>query len=91
METYTNRAIVTIMSLEKKFITWPNAAERQQISYQIEAASGFPACLGFIDGTLFPLEIKPSRNGEDYYSRKGRYGLAGLLVCDDKKKIRHVQ
>jgi DDE superfamily endonuclease len=29
-------------------------------------------------------------DGEDFYSRKGRYGLAGLIVCDDRKRIRYV-
>jgi hypothetical protein len=40
-----------------------------------------------VDGTLFVLEDKPSLDGEDYYSRKGRYGIAGLIVCDHNKRI----
>ena len=78
------------MSLEKEFVGWPGATERQEISHRIKVASGFPFCIGFIDGTLFHLEEKPSRDGEDYYSRKGKYGLSGLIVCDDWKRIRHI-
>ena len=59
-------------------------------AHLIKATSGFPFCIGFIDGTLFPLEEKPSKDGEDYYSRKGKYGLVGLIVCDDQKRIRHI-
>lgn len=90
VEAYTDRAIVAIMSLEKDFVAWPDVAERQLISRRIKRISRFPSCVGFIDGTLFPLEEKPSKDGEDYYSRKGRYGLAGLVVCDDQKRIRHI-
>src|SRR5215469_13204116 len=78
------------MSLEKELVFWPDATERGEISHRIRAVSGFPSCLGFIDGTLFPLEEKPGKDGEDYYSRKGKYGLAGLVVCDDQKRIRHI-
>jgi hypothetical protein len=78
------------MSLEREFVAWPGDEEKQEISHRIRAASGFPSCLGFIDGTLFPLAEKPGKDGEDYYSRKGSYGLAGLIVCDDQKRIRHV-
>jgi hypothetical protein len=90
VETYTDRAITAIISLESEFVAWPGDEERKQISQRIRAASGFPSCLGFIDGTLFPLAEKPGKDGEDYYSRKGSYGLAGLIVCDDQKRIRHV-
>ncbi|KAH9103773.1 hypothetical protein LEN26_015205 [Aphanomyces euteiches] len=27
-------------------------------------------------------------HGEDFYSRKGYYGMAGMVVCDDKKRVR---
>ncbi|KAI7965702.1 hypothetical protein MJO29_001450, partial [Puccinia striiformis f. sp. tritici] len=49
--------------------------------------TGFHNCVGFIDGTLFPLYDKPAIDSQDYYSRKGFYGLNTLIVCDDKKQI----
>jgi hypothetical protein len=89
VELYTNRVLVAILSLERDFISWPDPVERRAIAERIRAVSGFPSCLGFMDGTLFVLEEKPTKDGEDYYSRKGRYGLAGLIVCDDQKRIRY--
>jgi hypothetical protein len=50
--------------------------------------TGLKNCVGFIDGTLLPLEEKPSIDPhEDYYSQKGSYGLAKLVVCNDNKRI----
>jgi hypothetical protein len=54
---------------------------------QIGRFTGFKNCVGFIDGTLLPLEAKPSIDPQDYYSRKGLYGLATLVVCDENKRI----
>lgn len=90
MVLYTNRCMVAILSLEKQVICWPDQEEKQEIKLRIKTESNFPSCLGFIDGTLFVLENKPLLDGEDYFSRKGTYGIAGLIVCDDHKRIRHV-
>ncbi|OQR84372.1 hypothetical protein THRCLA_23080, partial [Thraustotheca clavata] len=49
----------------------------------------FPGCIGFIEGTLFPLETKPMLYGKDYYSGKGNYAISALIVCDDLKCIRY--
>ncbi|KNZ58773.1 uncharacterized protein VP01_1864g1 [Puccinia sorghi] len=32
---------------------------------------------------------KPSVDAQDYYSRKGLYGLSTLMVCDSEKRIRY--
>jgi hypothetical protein len=90
VELYTNRCIIAILSLEKQVICWPDEEEKQEIKRRIKTQCEFPSCLGFIDGTLFVLENKPLLDGEDYFSRKGTYGIAGLIVCDDHKRIRHV-
>ena len=29
-------------------------------------------------------------DGEDYFSRKGRYGIAGIIICDNHKRIRYI-
>ena len=44
----------------------------------------------FVDVTLIPLAEKPVRDGEDYYSHKGRYGIAAMIVCDGQKRVRYV-
>src|SRR5436309_3143488 len=72
VELYTDRCIVAILSLERQVICWPDKEERQEVKRRIKAESGFPSCLGFVDGTLFVLKYKPLLDGEDYYSRKHR-------------------
>ncbi|ETV63720.1 hypothetical protein H257_19351, partial [Aphanomyces astaci] len=44
------------------------------------AMCGFTGCIGFIDGTFFPYEFKPTLCGEDYYSRKGCYAVAAQII-----------
>jgi hypothetical protein len=90
VKLYTDRCIVAILSLESQVVCWPADEERQEIKLRIQANSGFPSCIGFVDGTQFVLEYEPSLDGPDYYSRKGRYGIVGLVVCDDRKRIWHV-
>ncbi|GAV01078.1 hypothetical protein RvY_11845 [Ramazzottius varieornatus] len=70
-------------------VTWPNKNERTSIKARVLADSGFPDCVGMLDGTLIPQEYKPKKD-EDYWSHKSRYGISGMIVCDDKRKIRYV-
>ncbi|GAU89405.1 hypothetical protein RvY_01956 [Ramazzottius varieornatus] len=51
---------------------------------------GFSDCVGMLDGTLDPLEYKPTKDGEDYWSHKSRCGISAMVVCDDKRKIRYM-
>jgi len=71
VEIFTNRCMAAILALESDTVFWPEKDERSEIKHRIREESGFPQCIGFIDGTLFPLEYKPLIDGEDYYSRKG--------------------
>jgi hypothetical protein len=70
-----------------KFVSWPNSQGRKEMASRIGRFTGFKNCVGFIDGTLLPLEEKPSIDPQDYYSQKGSYGLATLVVCNDNKRI----
>ena len=81
---------LTLLDLESQVVFWPDAEERRSISQRVERSYGFEGCVGFVDGTLFPVYARPSVNGEDFYSRKGFYGLAGMIVCDDRKLIRYM-
>ena len=67
---YTNRIVEALCSLRDEFVKWPNNLERRAMSTRIQIRYSFPDCLGFIDGTLFPLAFKPKVHGEDYYTRK---------------------
>ncbi|POM59022.1 Hypothetical protein PHPALM_36248 [Phytophthora palmivora] len=81
IELFTDRCITALIALEADVVSWPDAYEREEISARIEELSGFRQCIGFVDGTLFPFSTKPEHDSSDYYSRKGCYGMAGLVVC----------
>jgi hypothetical protein len=57
------------------------------IADRIRKKFDIPNCVGIIDGTLFPLETIPIINGEDYFTRKGFYGINGLITCDNFGRI----
>ena len=86
----TDRCIQALLNQEKLEVAWPNNDERDDVKSRILNDSGFPDCIGMVDGTLIPLEFKPSNNGEDYWSHKSRYGISVMIVCDDRRKIRYV-
>ena len=62
------RMVKVLLKHKASTVFWPDAEEKKEISARIEAKYGFPNCVGYIDGTLFPLELKPKKNGEDYFS-----------------------
>ncbi|PLW34807.1 hypothetical protein PCASD_12665 [Puccinia coronata f. sp. avenae] len=84
---YCSRVVEAILSLESTYVYWPDPDARKKIASDISNTTGFNGCVGFIDGTLLPLNEKPSIDSQDYYSCKGSYGLATLVVCDEHKRI----
>lgn len=86
----TDRTIVAILSLEKDFVQWPSADEKEVLKERIRNESGFLNCIGFADGTLAVLENKPRLEGSDYHSRKSQCGISVLIVCDDHRRIRYI-
>jgi DDE superfamily endonuclease len=87
---YRNRAMIAIRSLRDKAVTWPDETERQQIAERVQKRHCFPNCVGFIDGTLFPLARSPqSKDAPDYLGRKNLYSLSVLIVNDDQRLIRY--
>ena len=86
----TDRCIEALLKREKIEVTWPDDDEREAIKTRILNESGFPDCIGMVDGTLIPLQFKPSKDGADYWSHKSKYGIAAMIVCDDRRKIRYV-
>lgn len=66
-EIYRNRVITAILDLKHQVIQWPDVHERKKISRRIFEKYGWPNCVGFIDGTLFPLSFPPqSVDAPDY-------------------------
>lgn len=61
---------------------------------RIETNHHIPHVIGFIDGTHINLEKAPSKGpalSGSYHSRKERYGLLIVAVCDDLKRFRFIQ
>ena len=90
-ENYRNRIIDAIIdNMKDKYYYSPNKEERKDIAHEIYQKYGFPNCLGFIDGTLFPLFFKPRRaDCGDYFGRKLGYALSVLVICDHNLCIRY--
>ncbi len=85
---YVNRVTAAILeTCESEVVHWPNAVERKFISDRIQEKYDFPNCVGFVDGTMLPLEFKPNLYGEEYYCRKGCYGVYCLIICEDELRI----
>lgn len=67
----TNRVITALVSLAPDWIRWPDEQERENHG-RLMRREGFPGCVGFIDGTTFPLFQKPAQEGCSYFDRKKR-------------------
>lgn len=88
-ELYKRRCVTALSSLRNQVITWPDEAERQEISHRILEKYQFPNCVGLIDGTLFPLSSQPQTvDAPDYSGRKYGYSLSVMIICDDQRLIR---
>lgn len=89
VENYTDRCLVAILKLQAAKLCWPNPAERKVVKEAVKVSSNgiFRDCVGFVDGTLIPLAYAPTKNKEDYWTRKNHYALNTMLVCDHRKKI----
>jgi hypothetical protein len=48
---------------------------------------GFEGCVGFVDGTTFPIFQRPGKDGEVFFDRKKRYSLTAQVICDCDKYI----
>jgi hypothetical protein len=72
------------------YVFWPEADERKEISDRIRKEKFFPKCVGFIDGTHLGLAFKPTKDGEEYFTRKQSYAVATLVSCDDMRRIRYL-
>ncbi|MBW0472773.1 hypothetical protein O181_012488 [Austropuccinia psidii MF-1] len=82
----TWRVINAIDSLEHNYIKCPNSQQRRQIS-QVMLGEGFSSCVGFIDGTNFPLYGKPAWQSEVYFDQEKIYSINAQILCDCYKNI----
>jgi len=58
-DVFRGRVTMAILSLRDTCCTWPDAEERRKLAKLAEIESDFPNCVGFADGTLFPLAFEP--------------------------------
>jgi hypothetical protein len=86
---FTKRVMVALISLKDRWIHWPNADERQQISLRFERDYGLPGAVGIVDGTYCNFDQRPAVDGEVFFNRTCRYSYNVQLVCDDQKLIRY--
>lgn len=87
MENYTNRCLMAILSLEKKYVNWPNASTQALLKSCMSVNSIFGDCVGFLDGTIIPLANAPVVHKEDYWMHKMVYGVNSLIVCDINGRV----
>ncbi|KNE92618.1 hypothetical protein PSTG_14004 [Puccinia striiformis f. sp. tritici PST-78] len=70
---------MAILRLKPDMLKWPDADARK-LTQQHYAEEGFDGCVGLIDGSLIPIFDAPIMNGSDFWSRKGFYAIATLLI-----------
>lgn len=89
-ELYRSRAITAILSLKKKYVRWPDADEREEISQRFKRRYDCPNCVGQADGTLVELVFAPQTpDAPDYHGRKMKWSLTLLIVGDDRRFVRY--
>ncbi|KNE93271.1 hypothetical protein PSTG_13381 [Puccinia striiformis f. sp. tritici PST-78] len=76
-----------IETLETKHVYWPNAQQRAALTATLEGKTVFDGCVGFVDGTIFPLASAPTKHKEDYWMRKMVYAVNSLIVCNWQRRV----
>ena len=61
---FTKRVIVTLLSLEKNVICWPNATKKEAIKLSIQESYRFFNIIGMMDGTHVIFAAKLSYQGK---------------------------
>jgi hypothetical protein len=91
VDNYTRRVIAAVCRLTRKYLKWPSEQERDEIKHTIGRESIFFDCIGFMDGTLIPFAYRPTVHGaSDFFSRKHRYGMNALVICDPSKRFTYL-
>jgi hypothetical protein len=82
----TRRILTALLDLGKQYFTWPDQERQKEIS-EVMQLEGFDGCVGFVDGTNFPLFQRPGKDGEVFFDCKKRYSINTQIVCDFNKYI----
>jgi hypothetical protein len=87
---YTERVCTALGRHEKKWVSWPNALQRRELSALGDAKYGFPGFIASCDGTLIALRRAPAfdQYPETYHHhRHGGYGFNVLFWVDHHGSI----
>uniref|UniRef100_A0A336MPN4 CSON003378 protein n=1 Tax=Culicoides sonorensis TaxID=179676 RepID=A0A336MPN4_CULSO len=88
IQNFTHRVFSAILKLRSRFVYWPNAAERKEITQKTHHE--MPFCIGYIDGTEIKLAEKPFEDPDAYLSRKKQWSVKAQIICDHKLQIRNL-
>jgi len=83
---YMQRVAAALIDVKDKWVYWPVGEEMNTIRAQM-AEKGFINCVGGLDGTLCPLQVAPSIDGECYFDRYKRYSVGIQIVAAPNYKI----
>ncbi|KAJ7581650.1 hypothetical protein C8J56DRAFT_1006004 [Mycena floridula] len=84
---YCKRISRAIRQLRTQYLGWPSDEMKMVISTQIEQMSGFPKCIGCIDGSHIPLTQLPFMEGELFRSRKKEIMANVQATTDPRHRI----
>lgn len=91
MDVFTSRFFQVLLSLEKKYVYWPNAEEKEQIKTENQSYLGFPDCLGFMDGTQIYFGNPPKYERHEFETEPGQYSMQVMAICDHKRRFRYLE
>lgn len=85
---YIEQGLTAFSHMYDDVVFWPTNDEKKEIANCFYINYDLPHCIGIIDGTLFPLQVKPTFQGEKFFTHKGGYANHSLIICDDQCRIR---
>lgn len=85
---FTKRFFEAVSSLQTTYLSWPIEREKTELK---SANTGFKDCIGIVDGITADLAWKPSDRPSLFLSRKNKYSLQSIGVCDHNKRIRYLE
>lgn len=80
---YCRRVIYALRCLRLRFVRWPDAQRRAEISDSVKELTGIPGVIGIVDGSLIPFARVPKEEPHLWFTRKKFAGVrphSGVLV-----------
>lgn len=91
---YTDRSLIALNSIYRREVAWPSPERRKEMHLWHYDNDLLPGCIGYIDGSHVILRKCPSFEPEkntSFFTRKKRYALLILVVCDEEKRFTYLQ